>query len=95
MNRNLVAVSLKSDKHDYESLEKTRVLKIGLWCIQYQPELRPSMLRTVKLLEGNGEDVGIPPYPGPSVVLVGYQSTSTSTNIASYMADSDVAISAR
>ena len=90
-----VALGLKSENCDDESLEKTRVLKIGLWCIQYQPELRPSMLRIVKLLEGNGDDIGIPPYPAPSVVLVGYQSNSTCTNMQSYMADSDVAISGR
>ena len=86
---------LVTDSYESDRLEKTRVLKIALWSVQYQPELRPSMLRIAQLLEGNGEVIGIPSYPAPSVVLVGYQSSSTSTNIASYMADSDVAISAR
>ena len=91
-----VSVNLKSEKHDdEENLEKIRVLKIGLWCIQYQHELRPSMLRVVQLLEGNGEVIGIPSYPAPSVVLVGYQSSSTSTNIQSYTENSDVGFSAR
>ena len=83
--------------HTYESdrLEKTRVLKIALWSVQYQPELRPPMLRIVQLLEGNGDDVGIPPYPAPTLVLVGYQSTSTSTNIQSYTENSDADFSAR
>ena len=91
-----VSVNLKSEKHDdEENLEKIRVLKIGLWCIQYQHELRPSMLRVVQLLEGNGDDVGIPPCPGPSEVLVGYEISSTSINMQSYMENSDVGFSAR
>ena len=86
---------LVADSYESDRLEKTRVLKIGLWSVQYQPELRPSMLRIVQLLEGNGDDIGIPSYPAPSVVLVGYQSSSTSTNIQSYTENSDVGFSAR
>ena len=84
------------DSYGSDRLEKIRVLKIGLWSVQYQPELRPSMLRIVQLLEGNGEDIGIPPYPTPTALLVGYQSSSASANIVSYHPEiSDVAFSAR
>ena len=86
--------SVQSDKHA-ENLEKIRVLKIGLWCVQYQPESRPSMLQILQLFEGIGDYIGIPPYPAPNEVFVGYQSSSISTNRASYIAESDVIYSAR
>ena len=90
----LVPDSVQSDKRA-ENLEKIRVLKIGLWCVQYQAESRPSMLQILQLFEGIGDEIGMPPYPAPIAVLVGYQSSSASANIASYPEISDVAFSAR
>ena len=80
-----------------ELREKTRLLKIGLCCIQYQPDLRPSMLRILQLIEGNGDQVGIPPYPTMQrVPLLHDQSSSTSTNtIQSYASEAYSAFSAR
>ncbi|PQQ07588.1 G-type lectin S-receptor-like serine/threonine-protein kinase RLK1 [Prunus yedoensis var. nudiflora] len=39
-----------------------RMIKIGLWCIQDEPSLRPSMKKVVLMLEGTVE---IPPPPNP------------------------------
>ena len=68
-----------------EGIEKTRVLKIGLWCVQYQPQLRPSMLRILQLLEGSDMEVKIPPYPSSRLALECNEDYSTSTSINSYI----------
>ncbi|KAH9306290.1 hypothetical protein KI387_010694 [Taxus chinensis] len=47
-----------------EDEEKVRrMTKVGLWCIQYNSNDRPSMDRVVQMLEGNGDDVTNPPMP--------------------------------
>ncbi|XP_077236531.1 G-type lectin S-receptor-like serine/threonine-protein kinase LECRK4 [Tasmannia lanceolata] len=45
-----------------------RMVKVGLWCIQDEPHLRPSMKTVVLMLEGN-RDVPIPPSLSVSVSL--------------------------
>ena len=45
---------------DKMSLEK--MVKVGLWCIQEEPPLRPSMKNVVLMLEGITE-VPVPPCP--------------------------------
>ncbi|XP_077222414.1 G-type lectin S-receptor-like serine/threonine-protein kinase LECRK2 [Tasmannia lanceolata] len=48
-----------------EELEKRmleRLVKVGLWCIQNEPNFRPSMKNVILMLEGN-TDVPIPPSP--------------------------------
>ncbi|XP_074283867.1 G-type lectin S-receptor-like serine/threonine-protein kinase LECRK3 [Silene latifolia] len=49
-----------------------RLVKIGLWCIQENPELRPTMKRVTQMLEGVA-DVPSPPCP-----------TSFSVNLPAY-----------
>ncbi|KAL5973285.1 hypothetical protein ACLOJK_029935 [Asimina triloba] len=39
-----------------------RLVKVGLWCIQDEPALRPSMKTAILMMEGN-LDVPIPPCP--------------------------------
>ncbi|XP_051127319.1 G-type lectin S-receptor-like serine/threonine-protein kinase LECRK3 [Andrographis paniculata] len=39
-----------------------RILKVGLWCIQYDPSLRPSMKKVLLMLEGT-VDIPVPPSP--------------------------------
>ena len=36
---------------------------VGLWCIQWYPVNRPSMKIVVQMLEGEGDDLKIPPNP--------------------------------
>ncbi|XP_057827862.1 rust resistance kinase Lr10-like [Cryptomeria japonica] len=49
------------EAEDEEKLR--RLAKVGLWCIQYNSNDRPSMSRVVQMLEGNGDDVSNPPLP--------------------------------
>ncbi|GLJ09231.1 hypothetical protein SUGI_0104240 [Cryptomeria japonica] len=41
-----------------------RMVLVGLWCIQDDPSLRPSIKKVVQMLEGNVE-IPVPPRPGP------------------------------
>ncbi|XP_061341669.1 rust resistance kinase Lr10-like [Gastrolobium bilobum] len=47
--------------------EDTRVAKklsvVGLWCIQWHPINRPTMKAVVQMLEGDGENLEMPPNP--------------------------------
>ncbi|KAJ4952412.1 hypothetical protein NE237_029244 [Protea cynaroides] len=45
------------DKKTFE-----RIVKVGLWCIQNDPSLRPSMKKVVLMLEGT-VDIPVPPSP--------------------------------
>jgi hypothetical protein len=38
-----------------------KLIIIGLWCIQLQPNNRPSMTRVVQMLECRADDLLIPP----------------------------------
>ncbi|KAH9306313.1 hypothetical protein KI387_010717 [Taxus chinensis] len=45
---------------DEETAKK--MTKVGLWCIQYDSTHRPSMIRVVQMLEGDGDDISIQTY---------------------------------
>ncbi|PKA51396.1 G-type lectin S-receptor-like serine/threonine-protein kinase [Apostasia shenzhenica] len=48
---------------EQEGREKAeRMSKLGLWCVQYKPEGRPSMGKVVRMLEGE-EEIMAPPNP--------------------------------
>ena len=51
---------------------------VGLWCIQWQPVDRPSMKVGVQMLEGDGDNLTMPPNP--------FTSTSTTRINASTLA---------
>ncbi|XP_059072411.1 rust resistance kinase Lr10-like [Cryptomeria japonica] len=65
-NEQLERVLRGSGKAEIECEEKEkaiRLVKVGLWCIQYTSRDRPSMSRVVQMLEGNGDDITNPPLP--------------------------------
>ncbi|XP_047159226.1 L-type lectin-domain containing receptor kinase S.6-like [Vigna umbellata] len=51
------------DLMEEEKLIVKKMIIIALWCIQLRPKDRPSMNRVVKMLEGDIEDLEIPPKP--------------------------------
>ena len=63
---------------------------VGLWCIQMKPMDRPTMKNVVEMLEGDLENLQLPPKPvfnldvtppnieGESSSLSGYSTESTS-----------------
>eukprot|EP00253_Pinus_taeda_P005575 PITA_05575 len=54
--------TLTEGKMDAEDVEKARsLIKVGLWCIQYNYIDRPCMSKVVQMIEGHGDDVANPP----------------------------------
>ncbi|XP_037491666.1 LEAF RUST 10 DISEASE-RESISTANCE LOCUS RECEPTOR-LIKE PROTEIN KINASE-like 2.1 [Jatropha curcas] len=49
------------------SMEETEIVRkmtlVGLWCIQTNPSDRPSMSKVIEMLQGNIENLKIPPMP--------------------------------
>ncbi|KAL5560335.1 hypothetical protein UlMin_036546 [Ulmus minor] len=60
---------LVEDEAEVEKNELQRTIKIGLWCVQDEPSLRPSMKKVVLMLEGTIE-VPSPPSPTSSTSIV-------------------------
>ncbi|XP_062099730.1 G-type lectin S-receptor-like serine/threonine-protein kinase LECRK1 [Humulus lupulus] len=56
-------------EEDVESDELKKMIKLGLWCIQEEPSLRPSMKKVCLMLEGIIE-IPTPPIPSSSVSVV-------------------------
>ncbi|KAH7520803.1 hypothetical protein FEM48_Zijuj08G0184800 [Ziziphus jujuba var. spinosa] len=52
-------------RYDFFTLE--RMIKVGLWCIQDNPSLRPSMKNVILMLEGT---MGIPVPPSPELLVL-------------------------
>ncbi|GJY51035.1 G-type lectin S-receptor-like serine/threonine-protein kinase LECRK3 [Tanacetum coccineum] len=59
-------VSKLVDDEDVDKSTLVRMVRIGLWCIQDHPSLRPSMKNVVLMLEGT---VKIPEPPNPASFL--------------------------
>ncbi|KAG6626026.1 G-type lectin S-receptor-like serine/threonine-protein kinase LECRK3 [Carya illinoinensis] len=53
---------VKDEQVEMNKLE--RMVRVGLWCIQYEPSFRPTMKRVVLMLEGTVE-IPAPPSPTP------------------------------
>lgn len=51
---------------DWKILE--RMVKVGLWCVQYHPSLRPSMKNVILMLDGL-KDIPAPPSSAPLVEI--------------------------
>ncbi|XP_057847120.2 G-type lectin S-receptor-like serine/threonine-protein kinase LECRK3 [Cryptomeria japonica] len=49
-----------------ESRQLERMVLVGLWCIQEDPALRPSMKKVVQMMDGTVE-IAVPPPPGSFV----------------------------
>ncbi|KAJ4975878.1 hypothetical protein NE237_000984 [Protea cynaroides] len=62
-------------KIEEEDREKAEVMcKVGLWCVQYLPEARPSMRTVLKILEG-GVQIPVPPNPFQHLISSGVEAT--------------------
>ncbi|KAF9622440.1 hypothetical protein IFM89_031243 [Coptis chinensis] len=47
----------------FEEERTKKMIVVALWCIQSHPTDRPSMTKVVEMLEGNNEDLEMPPNP--------------------------------
>ncbi|GLJ35602.1 hypothetical protein SUGI_0715730 [Cryptomeria japonica] len=58
----LVKLVEQQDSRDIEEIKLERMVLVGLWCIQEDSSLRPSMKKVVQMLEGTVE-IPVPPFP--------------------------------
>ena len=49
------------DDEEVDKRELERMVKVGLWCIQDEPRLRPSIKKVLLMLEGSIIDIPVPP----------------------------------
>ncbi|XP_068471520.1 rust resistance kinase Lr10-like [Phaseolus vulgaris] len=69
------------DVTEEENKIAKKMIIVALWCIQLKPNDRPSMNRVVKMLEGDIEDLEIPPKPIlflEDEIVTDYQTTNSS-----------------
>ncbi|KAL8053636.1 hypothetical protein ABFX02_05G085700 [Erythranthe guttata] len=69
------------DKEDDDDGKKMRrkMTIVGLWCIQMSPTDRPSMSEVLKMLEGEDENMMIPPQPSQSSEIPSYDDQTWGT----------------
>ncbi|KAL8053617.1 hypothetical protein ABFX02_05G083700 [Erythranthe guttata] len=61
----------KEDVDDGKKMRRKMTI-VGLWCIQMSPTNRPSMSDVLKMLEGEDENMMIPPQPSQSSEIPSY-----------------------
>ncbi|KAF5191654.1 Pr5-like receptor kinase, partial [Thalictrum thalictroides] len=54
---------LEGSEEIYKDETTKKMIIVALWCIQTQPADRPSISKVVEMLEGNTEDLQMPPNP--------------------------------
>lgn len=57
------AIEIGEDATEEESMIVKKMVMVGLWCIQMKPTERPSMKNVVEMLEGDLENLQLPPIP--------------------------------
>ncbi|XP_047945816.1 receptor-like protein 12 [Salvia hispanica] len=65
-----------------EERKVERMVKIGIWCVQYDPSLRPTMKKVLLMLEGTVE-IPIPPCPSNIPKEIGHLNSLESLDMAS------------
>ncbi|KAF5202519.1 Pr5-like receptor kinase, partial [Thalictrum thalictroides] len=58
-------INIEGTREIYEDETTKKMIIVALWCIQTQPTDRPSISKVVEMLEGNTEDLQMPPNPFP------------------------------
>jgi len=70
------------DLTEEEKIIAKKMIIVSLWCIQLKPSNRPSMNRVVEMLEGDIEDLEIPPKPTlfPDEMNTDIETTNSTSN---------------
>ncbi|WJX10089.1 hypothetical protein P8452_00852 [Trifolium repens] len=58
-------IEILGEATDEEKKNVKKMFIIALWCIQLNPNDRPSMDKVIEMLEGDTDDIVIPPKPSP------------------------------
>lgn len=59
--KNVVPMEHDISEEDSERIKK--MITVALWCIQLNPDDRPSMGRVIEMLESENDDLPFPPKP--------------------------------
>ncbi|KAL4027393.1 G-type lectin S-receptor-like serine/threonine-protein kinase LECRK3 [Cucumis melo var. makuwa] len=70
MNEKEIEKLVRDDEEARDDMKRVeRFVKIGIWCIQEEPSLRPSMKKVIQMLEGAVE-VSTPPDPSSFISAI-------------------------
>ncbi|KAK2399300.1 rust resistance kinase Lr10 [Trifolium repens] len=58
-------IEILGEVTDEDKKNVKKMFIVALWCIQLNPNDRPSMDRVIEMLEGDTKDIEIPPKPSP------------------------------
>jgi serine/threonine protein kinase len=58
-------IEILGEVTDEDKKNVKKMFIVALWCIQLNPNDRPSMDRVIEMLEGDTKDIQIPPKPSP------------------------------
>ncbi|XP_047940324.1 cysteine-rich receptor-like protein kinase 25 isoform X2 [Salvia hispanica] len=77
--KDIEVVNGGEDGNDDDSWRKfgRKMTIVALWCIQMNPDNRPSMHKVLEMLEGDVERIMIPEYPSQSIQVTMDQTCST------------------
>ncbi|KAH6804212.1 hypothetical protein C2S51_032459 [Perilla frutescens var. frutescens] len=70
ISRSIGVVSYKADVYSFGMVLIEIMTIVALWCIQMNPDDRPSMNKVLEMLEGEVENLRIPNYPSQSPHIV-------------------------
>ncbi|WJX10093.1 hypothetical protein P8452_00856 [Trifolium repens] len=74
-------IEIMGEATDEEKKNVKKMIIIALWCIQLNPNDRPSMDRVIKMLEGDTENIEIPPKP-PNPTEIIHDNGSSSESVS-------------
>ncbi|KAG6382998.1 hypothetical protein SASPL_157266 [Salvia splendens] len=63
---------------------------VGLWCMQMNPDSRPSMNKVLEMLEGDVEDLKIPEYPAQLVIEDNNQAADSTASSSLFSYDNGI-----
>ncbi|KAK2399324.1 LEAF RUST 10 DISEASE-RESISTANCE LOCUS RECEPTOR-LIKE PROTEIN KINASE 2.5 [Trifolium repens] len=73
-------IEMLGDVSDEDKKNVKKMFIVALWCIQLNPNDRPSMDRVIEMLEGDTKDIQIPPKPSPYPTEIIQDHVTSSTN---------------
>ncbi|KAK2399312.1 rust resistance kinase Lr10 [Trifolium repens] len=76
-------IEILGEATDEEKKNVKKMFIIALWCIQLNPNYRPSMDKVIEMLEGAIEDIEIPPKPSPYANEIVYDNGISSSESVS------------
>ncbi|XP_057798657.1 rust resistance kinase Lr10-like [Salvia miltiorrhiza] len=82
-----------ADENDSTRKVGRKMTIVALWCIQMNPDDRPSMNKILEMLEGDVERLQIPNYPSQSTQIVDETGITYSTYSISSIRDDDLSSS--